>query len=239
MGINHLSRRSFLSACAAFPLLAEDQSSVQVLNVQQQSLSANRKIYQVRFKYDFHQADPVKIKGFGVVPPSGELKYSSYDPALEFQSTDNKTLFRMNLTPSTTTMGAEGNEPPSPESFPPATKPGFWSGNAAQFSLRMVKVLGAYFPLGIIALAPAAGNDRMETTWHTSAAEHDQNLFVHIAVLLNRPDSAGSSGFQFGLQYVAQESRARTPRRDLSTPAAVDEVTSFLNNLIAELQKAS
>lgn len=236
--VNRLSRRCFLGACASLPLLAESQSNVQVLDVQQQPLSANRKIYQVTFKYDFHQAEPVKITGFGIVPSSGELKYSIYDPVLEFQSIDSKTLFRADLTPSGTTMGGANSEPPAPDSFPAATKTGSWSWDAAKFSVRMMKVFGTYFPFGIIAVAPAAGKDRIESTWRTIETD-DANLFAHIAVLLSRPDSTASNGFQFGLQYVAQESRARTDPRDLSTPAAVNQVTKFLNDLVADLQKVS
>lgn len=234
----HITRRSFIGALTAFPLLAQDQENVQVLDVQQQQLSADRRIYLVRFKYDFHQQRPVKISGFGQVPPTGEFKYYVYDPVLEFQAIDGKPPLRITLTPTSTTMGAANAEPPGPDRFPAATKNGSWSGTAAQFSVHMLKVLGVYFPFGTIAVAPAAGTDRIETTWRTMETD-EQNLYAHVAVLLSRPDSPGPNGIDFRLQYIAQESRARTERRDLVTPAALNRVTKFLADLVADLQKVS
>lgn len=186
----------------------------------------------VDYDYEFLGRETVYIKGFGVVPARGSLKYLTPDGQLVFQDAPGgKLLATIPLTETLVLQGA-AFDVPSESDLSATAREELWTGRGL-FANHARSVLNASFPVGFVAAD--SGGTNVWTTHYTRLSDLSNCLIGEVAVSVSHPINT-PNGMLFRVRSAARERRCmslpwRAPSQEVRAAAE-----SFVTKLVQKMK---
>jgi hypothetical protein len=190
--------------------------------------------------YHSRSERPVRVRGIGLMPASGELSYLTTSRSIDFlDPASGAVILSVPLGKGVRLMGSDVLDTPAEAEFPQASRSGVWSGPAERFADAVRIVLGRRFPLGYFPYE-TQGEDRYLTTYAELQVAEPRR--AQIAVLIShRVESSGAataspSRVRFAIRVRAREKLSHTRWRDAIAGETASAVGTFATDLLSALE---
>lgn len=186
----------------------------------------------VDFDYEFVGRETVYVKGIGLVPASGSLKYLTLDGRLEFrESAGGAVLATVPLSETVVLQGASFDIP-SESDLTPTAREELWTGRGL-FTNRARSALNALFPTGFVAADVNGAN--VWTTSYSRLSNLSECLIGEVAISVSHPFNT-RDGMMFRVRYAAREARCLSPRWRKPSQEVKTAAENFVTQLIQQIK---
>jgi len=195
------------------------------------------KFLRVKYRYRALSGRPLRVRGIGLVAPSGELAYLTQNDSVEFlEPSSSALLLRFPLGEPVRMMGADTSlESPQETDFAQAARPGVWVGPKERFTEAVREIFAKRFPLGYFAYEARGQNLYLTTYADLPGVEAPKFAQVSVLAIHAATPPAGPE-LSFLIKVRGREKLSHTKWQDKLGAEATKALGEFQNALAAEIE---
>lgn len=189
-------------------------------------------VLSVDFDYEFLGRETVHLKGVGVVPSSGSLKFLILEPRLEFREAAGGSLLATVPLAETVVLQGASFDVPKESDLTATAREELWTGGGL-FTNRARSVLNASFATGFTATEVGGAN--VWTTSYARLRNLSNCLIGEVAVSVSHPFNT-RDGMLFRVRYAVREARCLSPKWRAPSQEVKTAAETFVTQLIQQMK---